>query len=73
MAAAVPDDRKELAEAVAAFNVQPKHPKHKKSAAMGGKGQGNLCDVHKKYFYRRYLKRLPASHGEVQVLFIIQE
>ena len=44
MAAAVPDDGEELAEAV--LNVQPKRPQHKKTA---GKGQGKLCHVHKKY------------------------
>ena len=49
MAAAVPDNGEELAEAVAALNVQPKHPQHKKTAAKGGKGQGKLCHVHKKY------------------------
>ena len=47
MAAAVPDNGEELAEA--ALNVQPKHPQHKKPAAKGGKGQGKLCHVHKKY------------------------
>ena len=47
MAAAVPDDGEELA--VAALNVQPKRPQHKKTAAKGGKGQGKLCHVHKKY------------------------
>ena len=61
MAAAVPGDGEELAEVVGVLNVQPKGPQHKKTAAKSGKGQGNLCDVHKKYFYRRYLKRLPAS------------
>ena len=40
VAAAVPGE--ELAEAV--LNVQPKCPQHK-----GGKGQGKLCHVHKKY------------------------
>ena len=49
VAAAVPDNREELAEAVAAINVQPKHPQHKKTATKGGKGQGNLFHVHKKY------------------------
>ena len=47
--AAVPDDGEELAEAVAALNVQPKRPQHKKTAAKGGKSQGKLCHVHKKY------------------------
>ena len=49
MAAAVPDDGEELAEAVVALNVQPKRPQHKKTAAKGGKSQGKLCHVHKKY------------------------
>ena len=49
VAAAVPDGGKELAEAVAALNVQPKGPQHKKSAAKGGKSQGKLCHIHKKY------------------------
>ena len=40
VAAAVPDDSEELAEAVAALNVQPKHPQHKKTATKGGKSQG---------------------------------
>ena len=35
MAAAVPDNREELAEAVATLNVQPKRPQHKKTAAKG--------------------------------------
>ena len=47
VAAAVPYDGKGLA--VAALNVQPKHPQHKKNAAKGGEGQGKLCHVHKKY------------------------
>ena len=47
VAAAVPDDSEELAEA--ALNMQPKRPQHKKTAAKGGKGQGKLCHVHKKY------------------------
>ena len=34
---------------MAALNVQPKRPQHKKNADKGGKGQGKLCHVHKKY------------------------
>ena len=47
--AAVQDSGDELAEAVAALNVQLKCPQHKKSAAKGGKSQGKLCHAHKKY------------------------
>ena len=38
MAAAVLEDVKELEEAVAALNVQPKRPQPKKKAAKGSKG-----------------------------------
>ena len=48
-AVAVLDDGEELAEVVAALNVQPKRPQHKKSTAKGGKNQGKLCHAHKKY------------------------
>ena len=44
--AAVPEDTEELEEAVAALNVQPKHPQPKKKAAKGGKSQGKLCHSH---------------------------
>ena len=46
MAAAVPEDVEELAEAVATLNVQPKGPQHKKAAAKGSKSQGKLCQAH---------------------------
>ena len=49
MAAAVHDDSEELAEAMAALNVQPKCPQHKKNAAKGGNIQGKLCHLPKKY------------------------
>ena len=37
VAAAVPDDGMELAEAVAAIHVQPTRPQHKKTATKGSK------------------------------------
>ena len=46
VAAVVPEDTEELEEAVAALNVQPKHPQPKKKAAKGGKSQGKLCHSH---------------------------
>ena len=49
VAAVVPEDTEELEEAVAALNVQPKHPQPKKKAAKGGKSQGKLCYSHQKY------------------------
>ena len=61
VAAAVPDDSEELAEAVAALNVQPKRPQHKKAAAKGGKSQGKLCHVHKKYGDQRWKCANPCT------------
>ena len=64
MAAAVPDDRKELAEAVAAFNVQPKHPKHKKSAAMGGKQIAAAGGKSNRQRWHELAKTVVAIHHE---------
>ena len=47
VAAAVPENVKELEEAVAALNVRPKRHQPKKKAAKGGKG--TVCHMHKKY------------------------
>ena len=50
VAAVVPEDGNELKEAVAALNVQPKRPQHKKKkAAKPGKPPRKLCCSHKKY------------------------
>ena len=49
VAAAIPDDDGELVEAVAALNVQPKRPRHKKKPANSTKSQGSICWLHKKY------------------------
>ena len=46
---AVQEDDEDLEEAVAVLSVQPKRPQPKKKTAMGSKGKGTVCFVHKKY------------------------
>ena len=47
VAAAVPEDSDKLEEVVAALNVQPKQPQHKKKKAA--KPPSKLCRIHEKF------------------------
>ena len=59
VAAAVPEDGEELAEVVAALNVQPKRSQHKKTAARGGKSRENSA---------KPARSTENKHGSVKVL-----